>query len=95
MSEGDDDEDEEKKTERQTRRVAREVRLMRGKLTRLKEKEMVAKQEQNALKMAKKTQQLIMKYVKREVFISFERISFLNRLFQGGKEKVQSAAEGG
>lgn len=41
--------------------MAREVRMMRSKLTRLKEKEMVAKQERDALKMAKKTQQLIMK----------------------------------
>lgn len=61
MSEGDDDEDEEKKAERKKRKVAREVRLMRSKLTRLKGKEEEAKQEQTALKMAKKTQQLIMK----------------------------------
>lgn len=37
--------------------------MMRHKLTRLKGKEMEAKQEQDALKMVKKTQQLIMKCV--------------------------------
>lgn len=61
VSDGGEDEDEEQKTERLTRRVAREVRVMRHKLTRLKEKEEMARQEQHALKMAKKTQQLIMK----------------------------------
>ena len=61
VSDGDENEDEEKKAERKKRKVAREVRVMRHKLTRLKEKEMVAKQEREALKMAKKTQQLIMK----------------------------------
>lgn len=37
--------------------------MMRHKLTRLKGKEMEARQEQDALKMVKKTQQLIMKCV--------------------------------
>lgn len=61
VSEGDDEEDEEKKEERKKRKLAREVRVMRHKLTRLKEKEEVARQEQHALKMVKKTQQQIMK----------------------------------
>lgn len=61
MSESDEDEDEETKAARKKRRAERETKVMRHKLTRLKEKEMVAKQEREALKMVMKTQQLIMK----------------------------------
>lgn len=61
VSDSESDEDEEQKEIRRKRRLGREVTLLRHKLTRFKEKEMIATQERQALKMALKNQQLIMK----------------------------------
>ncbi|XP_030568104.1 DNA ligase 1 isoform X3 [Drosophila novamexicana] len=61
MSESDPDEPEEKKTERRERRMGKEVKVLRSKLTKLKVKEEAAKKEKDALKQAMKKNHVILK----------------------------------
>ncbi|XP_030242952.1 glutamic acid-rich protein isoform X5 [Drosophila navojoa] len=61
LSESDPDEPEEKKTERRERRMGKEVKVLRSKLTKLKVKEEAAKKEKDALKQAMKKNHVILK----------------------------------
>ncbi|XP_034118019.2 DNA ligase 1 isoform X5 [Drosophila albomicans] len=61
LSESDPDEPEEKKTERRERRLGKEVKVLRSKLTKLKVKEEAAKKEKDALKQAMKKNHVILK----------------------------------
>lgn len=60
-SESDEDEDDEKKAERKIRRLAREVKFLRTKLTKLLDKEVAAKKERANLKEAMKKNQILLK----------------------------------
>lgn len=62
LSEEEEDETEEQKAERASRRLKREVDMMRAKLTRLKDKEINAKLERKALRDAMKNNQQLLKY---------------------------------
>lgn len=57
----DEEEDEEKKAERMARRLAREVKMMSTRLSRLKDKERVAKKERENLRDAMKKNQGLLK----------------------------------
>lgn len=60
LSEEEEDESDEKKAERAARRLKREVDLLNGKLARLKEKEMTARNERKALRDGiKKNQEML------------------------------------
>ncbi|SPP88403.1 DNA ligase 1 isoform X4 [Drosophila guanche] len=61
VSESDPDEPEEKKTERREKRVGKELKVLRSKLTKLKVKEEAAKKEKDVLKQAMKKNQEILK----------------------------------
>ncbi|XP_039947928.1 glutamic acid-rich protein isoform X2 [Bactrocera tryoni] len=61
MSESDPDEPEEKKLERRDRRIAKEVKVLRSKLTKVKVKREAAKKEKLALKQAMKKNHAILK----------------------------------
>ncbi|XP_069968278.1 myosin heavy chain, non-muscle isoform X5 [Bactrocera oleae] len=61
MSESDPDEPEEKKLERRDRRLAKEVKVLRSKLTKVKVKREAAKKEKLALKQAMKKNHAILK----------------------------------
>ncbi|XP_011197139.2 DNA ligase 1 isoform X3 [Zeugodacus cucurbitae] len=61
VSESDPDEPEEKKLERRDRRIAKEVKVLRTKLTKVKVKREAAKKEKLALKQAMKKNHLILK----------------------------------
>uniref|UniRef100_A0A0K8W5T2 WH2 domain-containing protein n=1 Tax=Bactrocera latifrons TaxID=174628 RepID=A0A0K8W5T2_BACLA len=61
MSESDPDEPEEKKLERRDRRMAKEVKVLRSKLTKVKVKREAAKKEKLALKQAMKKNHAILK----------------------------------
>ncbi|XP_030373473.1 DNA ligase 1 isoform X2 [Scaptodrosophila lebanonensis] len=61
LSESDPDEPEEKKTERRERRLGKEVKVLRSKLTKLKVKQEAAKKEKDALKQAMKKNHVILK----------------------------------
>lgn len=61
MSESDPDEPEEKKLERRDRRLAKEVKVLRTKLTKIKVKRETAKKEKLALKQAMKKNHVILK----------------------------------
>lgn len=67
----DDDDDEEKKRAKALRRLMREVKLLRFRLDKYKEKEAVAKKERQDLKDQMKNNQKILKYVSlRKFFIA-------------------------
>ncbi|XP_015038105.2 DNA ligase 1 isoform X3 [Drosophila pseudoobscura] len=61
VSESDPDEPEEKKTERREKRVGKELKVLRSKLTKVKVKEEAAKKEKDVLKQAMKKNQVILK----------------------------------
>jgi len=61
LSESDPDEPEEKKTERRERRLGKEVKVLRNKLTRIKVKEEAAKKEKDVLKQAMKKNHVVLK----------------------------------
>ncbi|XP_036340885.1 LOW QUALITY PROTEIN: FK506-binding protein 5 [Rhagoletis pomonella] len=61
MSESDPDEPEEKKAERRERRLGKEVKVLRSKLTKIKVKREAAKKEKLALKQAMKKNHVILK----------------------------------
>ncbi|XP_022216398.2 DNA ligase 1 isoform X3 [Drosophila obscura] len=61
VSESDPDEPEEKKTERREKRVGKELKVLRSKLTKVKVKEEAAKKEKDVLKQAMKKNQEILK----------------------------------
>ncbi|XP_049304532.1 DNA ligase 1 isoform X3 [Bactrocera dorsalis] len=61
VSESDPDEPEEKKLERRDRRIAKEVKVLRSKLTKVKVKREAAKKEKLALKQAMKKNHAILK----------------------------------
>ncbi|XP_053958674.1 glutamic acid-rich protein isoform X6 [Anastrepha ludens] len=61
MSESDPDEPEEKKVERRERRLTKEVKVLRSKLTKVKVKREAAKKEKLALKQAMKKNHVILK----------------------------------
>lgn len=61
VSESDSEEDEATKEERRKRRLMREVKMLHTKLTRLKDKEKVAKKEREGLKDAMKKAQVALK----------------------------------
>ncbi|XP_017847349.1 glutamic acid-rich protein isoform X4 [Drosophila busckii] len=61
LSESDPDEPEEKKTERREKRIGKEVKVLRSKLTKIKVKEEAAKKEKDVLKEAMKKNHIILK----------------------------------
>ncbi|XP_055851957.1 glutamic acid-rich protein isoform X4 [Episyrphus balteatus] len=61
LSESEEDEDEEKKAERKKRRLAKEVKILQTKLTKLKDKQEAAKRERANLKQIMKKNHVLLK----------------------------------
>lgn len=62
LSEEEEDETEEQKAERATRRLKREVDMLQAKLTKLKDKEINAKSDRKALRDGMKKNQQLLRY---------------------------------
>lgn len=93
MSEDEEDDDPVKKEERRQRRLTKEVKWLRSKLIRIKEKLKAAKKERETLRDVMKKNQVTLK------FVFFNQFSIMNVLhliliFQRREEEIQEIAKG-